>query len=348
MRSRALITISASAVALALAATAATAFGVGRSSEPSDPGSFALSALGDAFTFQGALDDGGSPANGEYDFRFILYDDGVGGAQVGPTVLSNDIQVSGGIFTASLNFGPVFQGDARWIEVQVRPGSSGGAYTTLSPRQPVSPTPYALYAKNIPLAGNGGASTAAHSDHGHFGASWTGSSTTGLTINQDAAAANGIIVNLNNATDGVGIIAVLDENTGDAIGVEGITNSAAGAGGRFITASSTGTALRASGAGADSNALAIENGGIKVSGANRPAFEFVATAATITGHVTTMDHPMLNDNPNAIVMVTQLWESVYNPHSVGVYYNGGRWRIFNEDGAAMPVNARFFILVINQ
>ena len=30
--------------------------------------------MGTAFTYQGRLTDGGSPADGEYDFRFRLYD----------------------------------------------------------------------------------------------------------------------------------------------------------------------------------------------------------------------------------------------------------------------------------
>jgi hypothetical protein len=47
-------------------------------------------------------------------------------------------------------------------------------------------------------------------------------------------------------------------------------------------------------------------------------------------------------------MVTQLWTGVYNPHPVGVFYTGGKWTIFNEDLAAMPVGAKFNVLVINQ
>ena len=126
MRSRALFAVAGTAISVALVATAATAFGIGRSDPPSEPRSFGVTALSNAFTFQGALDDGGSPANGAYDFRFILYDDAVGGGQVGPIVSVNDLNVSGGIFTATLDFGAVFQGNARWVEVQVRPGASSG------------------------------------------------------------------------------------------------------------------------------------------------------------------------------------------------------------------------------
>lgn len=54
-----------------------------------------------------------------------------------------------------LDFGSsVFTGDARWLEVGVRPGDMNdpNIYTVLTPRQEVTPTPYALYA----LSGNQG------------------------------------------------------------------------------------------------------------------------------------------------------------------------------------------------
>jgi hypothetical protein len=39
----------------------------------------------------------------------------------------------------------------------------------LSPRQPLTAAPYALYARSILLAGSGSATTAARSDHRHLG-----------------------------------------------------------------------------------------------------------------------------------------------------------------------------------
>ena len=103
-------------------------------------------ALGTAFTYQGVLNDGNGPANGAYDFRFLLYDASFGGNQVGSTVTLDDVSVSDGLFTVELDFGNVFDGRALWLEVAVRPGSSTGNYTTLSPRQPLTAAPYALYA----------------------------------------------------------------------------------------------------------------------------------------------------------------------------------------------------------
>ncbi|MDQ7029822.1 MAG: hypothetical protein Q9O62_08615 [Ardenticatenia bacterium] len=110
--------------------------------------------VGTAFTYQGRLTDGGSPANGAYDFQFKLYDAATGGSQVGSTVTKDDVAVSDGLFTVDLDFGSgAFDGNARWLEIGVRPGGSTGAYTTLSPRQALTATPYALFALAAPWSG---------------------------------------------------------------------------------------------------------------------------------------------------------------------------------------------------
>ena len=73
------------------------------------------------------------------------------------------------------------------------------------------------------------------------------------------------------------------------------------------------------------------------------AFVHVSSAANINYNWTVIDHPLLNDTPCAQVMFSQ--RSLSNPHIAGVWYTGTRWAIFNEDGAAMPVNAQFSVLV---
>jgi hypothetical protein len=100
--------------------------------------------VGTAFTYQGRLTDGGVPANGAYDLRFRLFGAAIGGAQVGATWLSPDVPVSGGYFTVALNFADYFDGEARWLEVDVRPGASTGNYTPLTPRTSLAGVPYAL------------------------------------------------------------------------------------------------------------------------------------------------------------------------------------------------------------
>jgi trimeric autotransporter adhesin len=109
-------------------------------------------ALGTAITYQGRLSDGSGPANGSYDFQFILYNAGSGGAQVGSLLVKENVPVSSGLFTVQLDFGAgVFGAEARWLEVGVRPGASTGTFTILSPRQALIPAPTALYA---PKAGS--------------------------------------------------------------------------------------------------------------------------------------------------------------------------------------------------
>jgi hypothetical protein len=58
-----------------------------------------------------------------------------------------DVPVSEGYFTAQLDFGSgIFTGDSRWLEIWVRCPAGSGSYTQLLPRQPITATPYALYA----------------------------------------------------------------------------------------------------------------------------------------------------------------------------------------------------------
>jgi hypothetical protein len=103
-------------------------------------------AQGTAFTYQGQLEVSGAPANGDYDLRFGLYTNISTGNEVGSLVTNAATVVSNGLFTTTLNFGNVFNGTAYWLEIGVRPNGSTGAFTTLEPREPITPTPYAIMA----------------------------------------------------------------------------------------------------------------------------------------------------------------------------------------------------------
>jgi microsomal dipeptidase-like Zn-dependent dipeptidase len=61
-------------------------------------------------------------------------------------------------------------------------------------------------------------------------------------------------------------------------------------------------------------------------------------------HITILDHPQLNGNPNAVLLVSQKY-GVYNPHEIGVWYNGSRWTIFNQDRADLSLNTLFNVLI---
>src|SRR5262245_16604195 len=113
----------------------------------------AQTPLGTAFTYQGRLTDGGGPATGSYDLQLILFDAAAGGSQVGPILTRDDVAVTSGLFTVSLDFGTVFAGSKRWLEVGVRPGASTGAYSTLSPRQELTPSPNSVFSASVPWSG---------------------------------------------------------------------------------------------------------------------------------------------------------------------------------------------------
>src|SRR4051812_30766563 len=105
---------------------------------------------GTAFTYQGALMDNATPANAIYDLRFNLFAASAGGAALTSAVDRDDVVVSNGLFTVTLDFGAAtFDGNARWLDIAVRPGVSTGAYTNLVPRQALNATPYAVRAANF-------------------------------------------------------------------------------------------------------------------------------------------------------------------------------------------------------
>ncbi len=109
--------------------------------------SISAAPLGTTVTYQGRLEDGGTLATGTYDFRFSLFNTERLGSQFGNSVVTEDITVANGVFAVNLDFGAtVFDGTAYWFEIAVRPGASTGAFTVLEPRQPLTATPYAIYA----------------------------------------------------------------------------------------------------------------------------------------------------------------------------------------------------------
>src|SRR6266576_3516896 len=104
----------------------------------------AFNAQTSSFSYQGRLTDNGTPANGNYDLQFALFDSLSGGSQVGSTQTVNTVAVSNGIFTVRLDFGTgSFSGANRFLEISARP-SGPGSFTLLTPRQPVTATPYAI------------------------------------------------------------------------------------------------------------------------------------------------------------------------------------------------------------
>jgi hypothetical protein len=142
------------------------------------PGASRAEPVGTGFLYQGLITDGHKPANGLHDFQFKLFDASIEGQQIADTIEVNDVNVVDGHFAVELDFSSqvaspghvawdIFNGDARWLEVAVRPARGDQSaemdqalateaaapvpYTVLLPRQRIAPTPYALRA----LSGGG-------------------------------------------------------------------------------------------------------------------------------------------------------------------------------------------------
>ncbi len=119
-------------------------------------GALQAQPVGTTFTYQGRLTDAGNPASGAYDLELALFDAAGGGTQVGSTLTRDDVVVTNGLFTVNLDFGAVFSGSRRWLELRVRPGASTGAYTTLGGRQELTPSPNAVFSSAAPWGGISG------------------------------------------------------------------------------------------------------------------------------------------------------------------------------------------------
>jgi hypothetical protein len=156
-----------------------------------------------AFVYQGRLNDGGTNANGEYDLLFIVYDAPFFGSPVG-SIITNSTTVNGGLFTTTLDFGPgVFTGRNLWLQVGVRTNGSESEFTTLSPRQPILPTPYAITAGSAATAAYAAFATNANNFSGSLAGSVTGPQTATVVASvggQSAASVASGVVAANAAT----------------------------------------------------------------------------------------------------------------------------------------------------
>ncbi|MCH8146658.1 MAG: hypothetical protein IH987_01510 [Planctomycetes bacterium] len=105
--------------------------------------------VGTTLTYQGQLKEAGAPLNGNVDLLFELFDAEVDGSSIGSPLLLENVPVVKGLFSVDLDFGAaVFIGEARWMQIQVRSPNDPGdtePFTPLSPRPPLTGTPYALF-----------------------------------------------------------------------------------------------------------------------------------------------------------------------------------------------------------
>jgi hypothetical protein len=137
-----------------------------------------------------------------------------------------------------------------------------------------------------------------------------------------------------------------------AVGVYGLVNSTSPGGfSAAVRGQNNGT-----GGGGSTSALTITSGAIHITGASTnststAAFTQVATASNTVGDLTIINNTLCNGDPNAILIVTPNYNPHGGPgnfwnHTVGVYYNGSQWTIFNEDNTAMPAGPAFNVLIL--
>jgi hypothetical protein len=96
--------------------------------------------------------------------------------------------------------------------------------------------------------------------------------------------------------------------------------------------------------------LELENGAIKVSGANRSVFRHTCTAGNTASNETIIPNTTLARNANDLLIVTPFWDGTYVNAPIGVYFESASatWRIFRQDLGLMPLNAKFNVMVIKQ
>jgi hypothetical protein len=106
-------------------------------------------AQGTAFTYQGRLNDGANAASGIYDLQFTVYDStNQPGTVIAGPLTNLTTSVNNGLFNVALDFGNVFSGADRFLEIAVRTNGEV-PFTALAPRQKISPTPYAVTAGSV-------------------------------------------------------------------------------------------------------------------------------------------------------------------------------------------------------
>jgi hypothetical protein len=140
-----------------------------------------------AFTYQGRLNSGNAPANGSYDVAFRLFATNVTGSAIAGPVTNSAVGVTNGLFTTTVDFGNQFPGTARWLELAVSTNGAN-AFATLSPRQALAATPYAITANSasnllgtIPASQLSGSIPAASIGAGTANISITGNAATATT-----------------------------------------------------------------------------------------------------------------------------------------------------------------------
>ncbi|MCW5854037.1 MAG: hypothetical protein KIT87_28475 [Anaerolineae bacterium] len=201
------------------------------------------------FTYQAQIRQNGAPVNGTCDLRLTLFDDNQAGSEVGggPQTFTSQT-ITNGLLTVNVPFGDAFRGGDRWLQAEVRCPAGAGSFVALTPRQHITPTPYA-FGLRLPFAGSFSSpgnlfsmTNAGPGSAGYFSVTDTtsdnpalvgesisgdgvsGVSTSGWGVHGESAQLAGVRGDTHSATDG-GVVGV---NLSDGPGVEGYTGHGAG------------------------------------------------------------------------------------------------------------------------
>ncbi len=202
----------------------------------------------EAFTYQGRVQNNGAPLDQAADIRFELVDEFNVLVPGAAAIVVPYTPTPDGLFTAELNFGiaPFEEGEERYLRIGVRVPPGGGAFTTLSPNQRISPTPYALFSTR-PWQTDG--------DDIFFDGTFVGigtstpssrldvRTTTGRAVFGLATAPNGDnygVLGQSASNNGAGVFGFATADTGSSSGVLGFADSATGRGVYGFALDSTG------------------------------------------------------------------------------------------------------------
>jgi hypothetical protein len=108
---------------------------------------FSINAQTTTFVYQGRIVDGYNlTPTGQYDLQYNLYDQLNGTnspLNISPLVVE-DVNVVNGVFVVMLDFGNLFSGADRFMEIGTRMSTSTGTFTILTPRQQITSEPYSI------------------------------------------------------------------------------------------------------------------------------------------------------------------------------------------------------------
>lgn len=193
---------------------------------------------------QGRLVEDGEPAEGRFDFAFTLYADAEADERVSETVEARGVEVEGGHFAVDLAFEEGLDGRDVWMETAVRP-SGEGEYERLAPRTRLGGAPYAHALPEGALTGPMIAD---------------GALVAGPNVTVSRTGSGAVVISASGGGGGGELELPYGGSAADPSPVFSVSNTGAGAGGRFTSGGQVG--LVASAPGQGSTGLSATGGGV--------------------------------------------------------------------------------------